>query len=203
MKVFQLKGNDFQVYDNNNIETLYNLVAKNVEFGIAYDTGEYILPLNNYNNSEPHMVVGAFGLLYIINGHLLNDDYHSSNARELSSDSFYDLYYNNLELIEKRASYLSDNSNPTVFEIRDDEDILKKILKTAINNKKINLSNYKTLVGPSYANDLRELKNPKTPLSMKKFNLWTEALDLDVSITVDNKPNSPNPMDGVIKSDDF
>lgn len=120
------------------------------------------------------------------------------------------------EIINKKESFISlqdseiliSNSDVFVPTIKDTDDPLKKIIKQAIIEKKVNLSIYKNKVNNEYG--LVNMKSAllrDTAMSIKYFKMWLEVLDLDFKIVLKDNgdPQNINPLkrEIIISSDGF
>lgn len=73
--------------------------------------------------------------------------------------------------------------------IRDSDDILKRVIKTTLQNMKINIKSLKSKFSNDY--DLNNLKSQLIKpgaMSSKYFQRWAEILDIDIEVIVRNKP---------------
>lgn len=91
---------------------------------------------------------------------------------------------------------ISNNAEIFVPIINPDDDFLKKLVKRAIIEKKINLSNYKDRSSNKWTlTNLKSGLNKKSPVSIKAFKLWCEILGLDFDINVyDNGIDKKAPL---------
>lgn len=136
--------------------------------------------------------------------------YNVANIIDVDTDKIID------EIINKKESFISlqdseiliSNSDVFVPTIKDTDDPLKKIIKQAIIEKRVNLSIYKNKVNNEYG--LVNMKSAllrDTAMSIKYFKMWLEVLDLDFRIILrDNgDPQNINPLkrEIVINSDGF
>lgn len=90
------------------------------------------------------------------------------------------------------------SSNDYVPKLEEDDDFLKKIIKTAIINKGINVKALKSLFPASSKHSLPNLissLNNTTKMSVNKFAMWCELLGLDFTLTVtDNGRDRMTPL---------
>ena len=70
-------------------------------------------------------------------------------------------------------------------------------LKTAVNNKHIDLDKYEHRFGENYANDKRLFN--KNNISLGKMKTIANALDMDITLTIKDVPDAPNPIGEVIE----
>lgn len=72
------------------------------------------------------------------------------------------------------------------------------LLKQAINRKQIDLDNYKQRFGSDYNNDKRLFdQNSITFFKMKRV---CDILDIEITLTLKDKPGAPNPMGEVLSA---
>ena len=70
-------------------------------------------------------------------------------------------------------------------------------LKEAIRSKHIDINKYEQRFGPNFNNDRRLLD--KNTITLAKLKTMANALDMDISLTIKDKPgNIPNPIGKVI-----
>ena len=75
--------------------------------------------------------------------------------------------------------------------IRESDDILKRVVKTALQEMKININTLKKRFNNDY--DLNNLKGQLAKpgaMSSKYFARWAEVLDLEIEVVIRNKPGS-------------
>lgn len=95
---------------------------------------------------------------------------------------------------------VSDSIDGEIFapKIRDSDDILKRIIKTVLQNMKLNIRTLR----PKFSNDY-DLNNLKSQLvkegamSSKYFVRWCEILDISIETIIRNKPGSNRLQDEV------
>ncbi len=101
---------------------------------------------------------------------------------------------------EEYVDFVRNNSDVFTIELSDDDDFLKRIVKTAINSKGISLNDYKNKFNKSYElNNMKSALLKDTKMSVTSFNQWCEILDLKYTITVeDNGKKSSSPLKEII-----
>ena len=88
---------------------------------------------------------------------------------------------------------VSDSIDGEIFapKIRDTDDILKRIIKTVLQNMKLNIRTLRPKFNNDY--DLNNLKSQlikEGAMSSKYFVRWCEILDITVETIIRNKPGS-------------
>lgn len=78
----------------------------------------------------------------------------------------------------------------------DRDDFLKKLIKTCIINKAINLNRLKHRVGQKYVlPNMKAALDNSTKMSVSYYNMWTELLGLDYVVVIyDNGSDEINPL---------
>lgn len=98
---------------------------------------------------------------------------------------------------------INANSEVSKFEIREDDDFLKKIIKQAIVSKEINLKNYaKKLPNKHDLGNMISTLNKQTKMSVVNFKRWCEMLGLKWSIVLeDDGSDALAPLKEIIEID--
>lgn len=101
-------------------------------------------------------------------------------------------------LNQSERAILTTMNNITIPEIHANDTPAMKALKQAIINKKIDLDSYDHRFGvDNYPNDKRLLR--RDTITLSKLKTYANALDLEVTLTLQDKdPSVPNPMGKVI-----
>lgn len=99
---------------------------------------------------------------------------------------------------------LSDmNSSTTIFvpEIHEWDDCLKRLIKLAIHDKKINVNRLKSKMDKAYSlSNLKTALTGKTKMSIPNFIIWCDLLGLGFNITIyDNQTDEQNPLKDMIE----
>ena len=91
---------------------------------------------------------------------------------------------------------INNNSELYVPTIKDDDDFLKKLVKRAIINKKINISNYRSRFKDDYSlNNMKSGLKRETKMTVTNFRSWCEILGLDFEVSIrDNGTDTVNPL---------
>lgn len=100
--------------------------------------------------------------------------------------------------MEKEILCSSDNKFKPVIDEKDDLEM--RALKEAIIAKNIDLDSYEHRFGPNYNNDKRLFK--KNSMSLRKMKTFGNALDMRITLTIQDKNNNvANPIGRVITVD--
>ena len=96
-----------------------------------------------------------------------------------------------LEAAERTILIGKDN----IYTITIDEEDTPEfaLLKDAINRKKIDMNVYSKRFGSDASNNLRLLNNSHS-ITFMKLKAFAEALDLQIEMSISDKPNCPNPV---------
>ena len=91
---------------------------------------------------------------------------------------------------------INNNSELYVPTIKEDDDFLKKIIKQAIIDKRINLRNYRALFPNDYAlNNMKSALKRETKMTVPNFVAWCEILGISWEIVLsDNGKDNINPL---------
>ena len=121
------------------------------------------------------------------------DKYHLSKCIEISKETILEkLNDPNLKLHQVTPALL-ETSDGEIFAppIRETDDILKRVIKTTLQNMRINIKSLKSKFSNDY--DLNNLKSQlvkEGAMSSKYFIRWAEILDINIEVIVTNKPGS-------------
>lgn len=131
------------------------------------------------------------------------EKYSVENVDDLDTDAIIEDVLNNAEeyVTKEEVEKINNNSSLFVPEIKETDDFLKKMIKKAIIDKKINLKNYKDKPKNKWTlNNLRMALNNKTSMSINYFRLWCEILGLDLEMVLkDNGTDKISPLPQPIK----
>ena len=121
----------------------------------------------------------------------VKEKYHLSNCKELSKELIAkQLADPKVEINELDPDLLEINDGEIFApQIRDSDDILKRVIKTTLQNMKLNIKTLKSKFSNDY--DLNNLKSQLIKpgaMSSKYFNRWAEILDINIEVIVTNKP---------------
>lgn len=121
------------------------------------------------------------------------DYFNVTNTKQLNLDTIIENTDPNEELYNEKA--LEDmNAATSIYRpiINENDDVLKKIVKTAILTTGIDINSLKHKMGKRYGlSNLRQALSGKTKMSINHFNIWFELLDLGYTIIVNGlDPNA-------------
>jgi hypothetical protein len=139
------------------------------------------------------------------------DNYKPDKIIELNNkDGIKAILEAETQLTRLADPWITSPDNVTTIQIEEDDRPEVVGLKTAINEKKIDLDKYSARFGENYPNDKRQLKN--SGITLKILERFCNNLDIEAVITFrDKNPNVPNPIgrdisisltDGFVDSDD-
>lgn len=139
------------------------------------------------------------GSIYKVNNHYVwveheedkRDIYDIRNAKSIDTDDIVAALNSSDVKVKDIPIEISDSIDGEVFapKIRDSDDILKRIIKTVLQNMKLNIKSLR----PKFSNDY-DLNNLKSQLvkegamSSKYFVRWCEILDIQIETIIRNKP---------------
>lgn len=119
--------------------------------------------------------------------------YDIRNAKSIDTDIYVNALNKDGVKIKELPMDVSDSIDGEIFapKIRDSDDILKRIIKTVLQNMKLNIKSLKSKFSNDY--DLNNLKSQlvkEGAMSSKYFVRWCEILDIQIETIIRNKPGS-------------
>ena len=119
--------------------------------------------------------------------------YDIRNARSLDTESIVEALNKEGVKIKEIPVEVSDSIDGEIFapKIRDTDDILKRIIKTVLQNMKLNIKSLRPKFNNDY--DLNNLKSQlvkEGAMSSKYFVRWCEILDIQIETIIRNRPGS-------------
>ena len=131
--------------------------------------------------------------LWIDHDPQLAEKYHLSNCKELSKEIIAAKLKDPTLKLNQITPELMESSDGEVFapQIRETDDILKRVIKTTLQHMRINIKSLKSKFSNDY--DLNNLKSQlikEGAMSSKYFIRWAEILDINIEVIVTNKPGS-------------
>lgn len=190
-------------YGDDNMLTILGYLGNVTTFvdnrGYVDKDTEKVYVYNPKNKHVPYIIVSDDGEVTKVDTDLkIYDEYFKlSNSYENSIYTILSTTPKDAVLYDEEA--LADmNAATSVFvpEIRPDDDPLKKIIKSAIINKGIDINRLKCKLPEKYAlTNLKSALIGKTKMSISVFQTWCGLLELDFTFTVsDNGNDSINPL---------
>ena len=141
------------------------------------------------------------GSIYKVNDHYVwipheedkRELYDVRNAKSIEPAAFIKALDKDGVKVKEVPNNLIDSMDGEIFapKIRDTDDVLKRIIKTVLQNMKLNIKSLR----PKFSNDY-DLNNLKSQLvkegamSSKYFVRWCEILDIQIETIIRNKPGS-------------
>lgn len=174
-----------------------------VEEGRGYLKNDYVY-IYRGECSEKEVEEARTGI-YRVNGKLkfvLNKrdkgKYHIDNIVEFNTDRMFDKISRDDEsfIDPKDVEIINNNSEYFTPKINHNDDVWKYIIKRIIQEKKINLKNYKHLFPSQYTlNNMKGALEKDTKMSVNYFLDWCEVLGIDWEISVrDSGQDKHNPL---------
>ena len=190
-------------YGDDNMLTILGYLGNVTTFvdnrGYVDKDTDKVYVYNPKNKHVPYIIVSDDGEVTKVDTDLkVYDDYFKlSNSYENSIYTILSTTPKDAVLYDEEA--LADmNAATSVFvpEIQPDDDPLKKIIKSAIINKGIDINRLKCKLPEKYAlTNLKSALIGKTKMSISVFQTWCGLLELDFTFTVsDNGNDSINPL---------
>lgn len=161
--------------------TIYPLRSKTDDRPGVYPMNKYISLLRNPNEYE-------------VNSYEVTD----KNIIDFSnSKSIQDIINAKNKYLQMESTILTSADNITTPIDHPDDSSEMWALKEAIRCKHIDINKYEQRFGPNFNNDRRLLD--KNTITLSKLKTMANALDMDISLTIKDKPgNIPNPIGKVI-----
>lgn len=193
MKIFT--SNELYIQINDTFHTVEDLYYHGLKLtkGFGYIKGDYVyIYRGKLKDGEKPTKCG----IYKVKGEYefvepRNDYerrlYDVDNVEETDPDSIFNDVINNAEDFISAEDIEKINSNSGLFipVIKEKDDFLKKVIKHAIIEKKVNLNLYKNRLGTDWGlSNLRSSLTRDTAMSTKYFKMWCEILGLDFEIRV-------------------
>lgn len=190
-------------YGDDNMLTILGYLGNVTTFvdnrGYVDKDTEKVYVYNPKNKHVPYIIVSDDGEVTKVDTDLkVYDEYFKlSNSYENSIYTILSTTPKDAVLYDEEA--LADmNAATSVFvpEIQPDDDPLKKIIKSAIINKGIDINRLKCKLPEKYAlTNLKSALIGKTKMSISVFQTWCGLLELDFTFTVsDNGNDGINPL---------
>lgn len=183
--------------------------------GFGYIQGNYVYIYkglaSSTSNLDEGLYIGRDGepIFVLPDSEREREKFHVNNIIELDIGRIFD------ELKENEDNFIAPedieviNNNKEIYTttIREQDDFLKYIVKRAINEKQVNLKNYRDKFSNQYMlNNMKGGLNKDTKMTVTNFKVWCEVLGLKWSMTVEDDGTdrySPLPKDFEITSDEF
>lgn len=128
------------------------------------------------------------------------DQYQSENIIDFDnvSGGFSERIRQVAKLEEAERSILVLKDNVYNVPISDQDTPEMKLFKTALNKKNIDLLSYKSRFQSDYSNDIRVIQGDS--ITFGKLKKLASIFDMDVELTIKDKPNVINPIGEVLQS---
>ena len=126
--------------------------------------------------------------------------FNEKNMYDLSYQKIHDTTTGDEELYDEEA--LADMNAASALYVpvinEDEDDPLKKIIKTIIITKQIDINRLKSKMTKKYAlSNMKSALNGRTKMSIANFNIWCEILGVNYDIIIsDNGSDTIDPLEG-------
>lgn len=157
-----------------------------------------VLPVKGRYDSGPGISVGS-GISYIEEPIEDRKKYNDSNIIDFdNTTSIHDLMEKQRVVKSLERDILTSPDNIFCPKIFDDDSPEMKALKSAVQDKHIDLDKYEPRFGSNYNNDKRLFN--KNTISLAMLKRVCEALDIEATLTLSDKGEDiPNPMNKTIE----
>ena len=189
------------IYDVISIEEYYSNPSLYGAY-TAIDGGDgMIYPVRNKTDSRPGFYPTGGLDFFKVPSPKESNTYTRQNIIDFSSATgLRDVIRCQQRLMSEERSILTTIDSVFAPEIGENDTPEMKALKTAINEKHIDLDKYEPRFGPNYNNDKRLLR--KGSVTFGKLRSICDALDIKATLIIeDSDPNVPNPIGRVITAE--
>lgn len=155
--------------------------------------GDYLYPVLSATQIGPGVHVNPGMISYFQTPTDNIEEYKKENAIRFDDVKDIATMIDKLEAVKKiEDDVLTSADNIFSVKIKPGDTPEMVALKTAVNEKKIDLDKYEHRFGSNYHNDKRLFNKPSISLGMLKR--VTSALDMQVTMTIEDAPDAPNPI---------
>ena len=155
--------------------------------------GDYLYPVVSATQIGPGVHVNPGMISYFQTPTDNIEEYKKENAIRFDDVKDIATMIDKLEAVKKiEDDVLTSADNIFSVKIKPGDTPEMVALKTAVNEKKIDLDKYEHRFGSNYHNDKRLFNKPSISLGMLKR--VTSALDMQVTMTIEDAPDAPNPI---------
>lgn len=155
--------------------------------------GDYLYPVLSATQIGPGVHVNPGMISYFQTPTDNIEEYKKENVIRFDDVKDIATMIDKLEAVKKiEDDVLTSADNIFSVKIKPGDTPEMVALKTAVNEKKIDLDKYEHRFGSNYHNDKRLFNKPSISLGMLKR--VTSALDMQVTMTIEDAPDAPNPI---------
>lgn len=156
-----------------------------------------VLPIigrTDYLENRVGIYPTSIGAFYNVPEQKSAEDYNQSHIIDFSDAHNMKDIIKKSEMVKSLESKILENSdNVTVIKYDENDEPEMSALKEAINSKNCDLNVYAQRFNGNFANDRRILTD--TSITLTKLKKYGEALDMKISLTIEDKNDSvPNPI---------
>lgn len=195
-----MNGQMYELVDYNDYgkqSELYSNSQEPIAFKEKVDGKDIVLPFKGDYSGKPINpgVYNAGPIDFIIYPDEDNiDKYIPEEIIEFNNMSkMQDILERQKTLVKLREPWITTPDNITKLPINNDDNPEMVCLKTAINEKEIDLDKYSVRFGDNFPNDKRQLKNSGATLNIIKR--FCDKCDMEALLTLrDKNPDVPNPI---------
>lgn len=174
----------------------YNKENKNIMAeDTAIEKNDYVYPINNQFTKEVPGVYDAGPVLVYTRPNESNNDsgYNPKNIIDFNNVSSLKQsieIQNKLDKAERSVLVTPDNIYIPLSKENDTPEM--KLFKEAVTRKKIDIDSYKQRFGAGFNNDKRSFND--SSITFFKLKRIADILDMDITLTIKDKPGAPNPI---------
>ena len=168
---------------------------------IGIIVNDVVYPLRSRTDSRPGVYPVSRYLSFLRNPKGEEIDNYAATDKNIidfnNSKSIQDIINAKNKYLQMESTILTSADNITTPIDHTDDSPEMLALKEAIRSKHIDINKYEQRFGPNFNNDRRLLD--KNTITLAKLKTMANALDMDISLTIKDKPgNIPNPIGKVI-----
>ena len=168
---------------------------------IGIIVNDVVYPLRSKTDSRPGVYPVNRYLSFLRNPEENEIDNYKATDENIidfnNSKSIQDIINAKNKYLQMESTILTSADNITTPIDHPDDSPEMLALKEAIRCKHIDINKYEQRFGPNFNNDRRLLD--KNTITLAKLKTMANALDMDISLTIKDKPgNIPNPIGKVI-----
>lgn len=160
---------------------------------------DYVYPILPINKDASQSTVGVsdYELVLKFNKPITEEEkkiYSKDNIIDFDhSDSLKETIQKTAKLDNMEKTILISKDNIYNISINEDDTPEFALLKDAINKKQIDINSYKARFDDSFSNNMRLLSTSNS-ITFGKMKAFANVFDLDMELTIKDKPNCVNPM---------
>ena len=200
-----------QMYDVITVEEyqrkkkINNEITRSMINESAIEDGDYVYPILPVTNDNKSNMVGVsdYGMLLKFNRPQTEEEkqmYNKDNVIDFEhSNSLKETIQKVAKLDSMEKTILINKDNIYNISVNENDTPEFALLKEAINRKQIDINSYKSRFDDSFSNNMRLLSTSNS-ITFGKMKAFADVFDLDLELTIKDKPGCVNPVGEVLHS---